>query len=75
MFVFALAVPALLVVVFGYVVGYAVAEWVGELFGAAPSRVPEVAGWTTGIVLLVVVVRALLAGWRRRRSRREDHQK
>ncbi len=75
MFVFALAVPALLVVVLGYVVGYAVAEWVGELLGTAPSRVPEVAGWTTGIVLLVVVVRGLLARWRRRRGRREDHQK
>jgi hypothetical protein len=66
MFVFAAAVPALLVVVAGYVVGYAVAEWVCALVGAEATRAPEVAGWVTGLVLLVVVVRLLLVLWRRR---------
>ena len=59
--VLVLAVPALLVVVLGYVVGYGVAGWLG----AAP-RVGEAVGWTTGLVLLVAVVTAGIR-WRRRR--------
>ena len=66
MFVFAAAVPALLVVVLGYVVGFAVAEWFCDLLGAEAGRAPEVAGWTTGLLLLGVVVRVLVALWRRR---------
>jgi len=58
------AVPALLVVVVGYAVGYTVAGW----FGAAP-RVGEAVGWTTGLVLLVAVVVAAVR-WRRSRTRR-----
>ena len=63
MFVFALAVPALLVVVLGYVVGYGLWSAVAGDTGA------EAAGWVTGAVLLAAV---LVAGfrWQRRRSRR-----
>ena len=66
MFVFAAAVPALMVVLLGYVAGYAVAEWVCGLLGVQASRTPEVAGWTTGLVLLAVLVRLLVNRWRRR---------
>jgi hypothetical protein len=59
--VFVVAVPALLVVVLGYVVGYAV--W--DALGLGGN--PEVAGWITGLVLLAVVTWALLARWRGRR--------
>jgi hypothetical protein len=53
-------VPALLVVVLGYVVGYAVWDAVG-----APGS-PEPAGWLTGLALLAAVTWAALR-WRRRR--------
>ncbi|MGY1745260.1 hypothetical protein [Blastococcus sp. SYSU D00695] len=62
--VLVLAVPALLVVVLGYAVGYAVAGWLG----AAPPAAEGV-GWGTGLVLLVAVVVAALR-WRRRRRPR-----
>ncbi|SOD94406.1 hypothetical protein [Blastococcus haudaquaticus] len=74
MFVFAAAVPALLVVVLGYVVGFAAAEWVCDVLGADAGRAPEAAGWTTGLVLLAVVVRVLVALWRRRGAA-DGHQK
>ncbi|NEK87509.1 hypothetical protein GCU60_17345 [Blastococcus saxobsidens] len=73
MFVFAVAAPALLVVVLGYVVGYAVTEWVCGVLGAGATRAPEAVGWTTGLVLLGVVTWLLLARWRRRRE--GGHQK
>ncbi|MGY2077203.1 hypothetical protein [Blastococcus sp. SYSU DS0828] len=73
MFVLVAAVPALLVVVAGYVVGFAVAGWVCDLLGARPGSTPEVTGWSTGVVLLAAVVRVLLV-FRRRRGR-EGHQK
>lgn len=73
MFVFAVAAPALLVVVCGYVVGYAAGAWVTGLLGTTSPVVAERVGWTTGLVLLVVVVRVVLL--RRRRRRRERHQK
>jgi hypothetical protein len=60
-FVFVVAVPALLVVLLGYSVGYAV--WRG-LVGSAGA---EPAGWITGAVLLVATVRVALLLWRRRR--------
>ena len=63
MFVFALAVPALLVVLIGYVVGY-------ELWSAlAGTGGAEAAGWVTGTALLLAVV---IGGvrWRRFRRRR-----
>lgn len=58
------AVPALLVVVLGYAVGYAVAGWL-----SAPPAVAEAVGWTAGLVLLAAVVVAGV-GWRRRLRRR-----
>ncbi|MGY1624171.1 hypothetical protein ACI789_18390 [Geodermatophilus sp. SYSU D00965] len=61
MSLFVVAVPALLVVVLGYVVGYAVWE------GAGLGGNPEVAGWVTGIGLLAGVTWALLSRWRRKR--------
>ena len=73
MFVFAAAVPALLVVLVGYVAGYAVAQWVCGLVGADATRTPEVAGWTTGLVLLAVLVWLLVDRWRR--GGEGDHQK
>ncbi|MGY2003251.1 hypothetical protein [Blastococcus sp. SYSU DS1024] len=73
MFVLVAAVPALLVVVAGYVVGFAVAAWVCDLLGARPGRTPEVTGWVTGLALLAVVVWVLFV--HRRRRGREGHQK
>ena len=61
--VFVFLVPVLLVVVLGYAVGYTVWEATG-----APGS-PEVVGWLTGLVLLVVVTWGLLRVWRRRRRR------
>ena len=58
------AVPALLVVVLGYAVGFTVAGW----FGASPA-LGEGVGWGTGLVLLVAVV-AVAVRWRRRVRRR-----
>ena len=62
--VLVLAVPALLVVVLGYAVGYTVAGW----FAASPAAA-EAVGWTTGSVLLAVVVVAAVRWWRRLRRR------
>ena len=71
MFVLVLAVPALLVVVLGYVVGYGVWHWLGGLVDASvgTSLAPgaEVAGWVTGVLLLAALVRLVL---RRRRGLR-----
>jgi membrane associated rhomboid family serine protease len=78
-FVFAAAVPALMVVIVGYVLGYAVAQWICDLLGVGAARTPEVAGWITGLVLLGVVLRLLLNRWRRRPASPDrqsgDHQK
>jgi hypothetical protein len=41
------------------------AEWAYHPVGAEPAGTPEVAGWTTGLALLAVVVRLLVD--RRRR--------
>jgi membrane associated rhomboid family serine protease len=72
-FVLVLAVPALLVVVLGYVVGYGLWSWLGGLVDSAAgtSLAPhaEVAGWVAGLLLLVVLVRVALVRWRRRRAR------
>ncbi|WP_104524043.1 hypothetical protein [Blastococcus atacamensis] len=75
MFVFAAAVPALLVVVVGYVAGHAVATWFCAVLGVDGRRPPEVAGWATGLVLLAVVGRVLLRRWRRRAAKSSGHQK
>ena len=67
MFVFALAVPALLVVLVGYVAGY-------ELWSAvAGGAGAETAGWVTGTALLLAVVAGAVR-WQRRRSRRRGEQ-
>ena len=63
MFAFALAVPALLVVLIGYVVGYELWSALAGTGGAEP------AGWLTGTALLVAVVAGAVR-WRRRRSHR-----
>ena len=63
MFVLVFAVPALLVVVLGYAVGYGV--WAG-LVGPDDA---EVAGWVTGLGLLGVSARIALGMWRARRRR------
>ena len=61
--VFVFVVPVLLVVVLGYVVGYTLWEATG-LEGN-----PEIAGWLSGLALLVVVTWLLLSRLRRRRRR------
>ena len=73
MFVIAVAVPALLVVVLGYAVGYAVAAWLTGVVGTSSPVVAERVGWTTGLLLLAVVVRVALLLNRRRRG--GGHQK
>ncbi len=57
------AVPALLVVVLGYVVGH------GLWSAVAGSHDAELAGWLTGALLLLVVSRAGFRWWRRSRRR------
>ncbi|SCX46066.1 hypothetical protein SAMN03159343_1736 [Klenkia marina] len=65
---FAPLVPGLLVVVVGYLAGYGLTALVDDLLGhPLGSRAPEVVGWLTGLVLLLVTVRWLL--------RRRRHQK
>jgi hypothetical protein len=72
MFVLVFAVPALLVVVLGYVIGHGLWAWIGGMidagFGTSIAGGAEVAGWTTGALLLTGVVWCLLV-IRRRRAR------
>jgi hypothetical protein len=74
MFLLVFAVPALGVVVVGYVVGYGLWAWVGGLLDSAlgTSLAPgaEVAGWVTSVVLLVALTRVALIRLRRRSRRR-----
>jgi MYXO-CTERM domain-containing protein len=73
-FLLVFAVPALVVVVLGYVVGHALWSWVGGLIddalGTSLADGAEPAGWLTGTLLLVGVVLAVL---RRRRSKGRLH--
>jgi hypothetical protein len=62
-FVLVVAVPALLVLLLGYSVGYGL--W--SLLVGDPGAEP--AGWVTGAVLLLLTVRVGLLLWRRRRRR------
>jgi uncharacterized YccA/Bax inhibitor family protein len=61
--IFVIAVPALLVVVLGYVVGYSI--W--EASGVPGS--PEPAGWILGLGLLAVLTWVLLSRVRRVRRK------
>ena len=74
MFVLLFAVPALLVVTVGYVVGYGLWAWLAGLIdpvaGTSLGSGAEAAGWTTGLLLLIGTVRAALRHRRRMRSRR-----
>ena len=73
MFLFVLAVPALLVVLLGYVVGYGLWTWLGGLVddaaGTSLASSAEPAGWVTGLLTLVLLLRAVVRR-RRRRVRR-----
>ena len=70
MFLLVLAVPALLLVVLGCVVGHGLGTWIAGIADAAlgTSLVSgaEAAGWITGLLALAGVVRCAL---RRRRAR------
>ncbi len=74
MFVLLFAVPALLVVVLGYAVGYGLWTWLGGLVdhaaGTSVAGSAEAAGWVAGLLLLAVTTWAALRWWRRRRRRR-----
>ena len=63
MSLFLFAVPALLVVVLGYVVGHAL--WT-SIAGSAGA---EVAGWITGVAALVGMTWLAITAWKRRRRR------
>lgn len=73
MFLFVLAVPALLVVLLGYVVGYGLWTWLGGLVddaaGTSLAASAEPAGWVTGLVALALLVRAMVRRRRRRGAR------
>ena len=70
MFVLVVAVPALIVVVLGYVVGYGLWSWLAGLVddaaGTSLASFAEPAGWITGLLGLGLLVLALLR--RRRRA-------
>ena len=73
MFVVVLVVPALLVVVVGYVIGHGLWSWLGGLVaqaaGTSLAPAAEAAGWVTGAVLLAVVVKVGLSWLRWSRNR------
>ncbi len=73
MFVLLLAVPALLVVILGYVVGYGVWTWIGGLIdsaaGTSLATGAEAVGWSTGLLLLAGTARAAVRHRRRMRRR------
>ena len=68
MFLLVFAVPALMLVVLGYVVGFALWSWVGGLFdatlGTSLADGAEPAGWLTGLLLLLLLVVAVVRGRR-----------
>lgn len=69
-FLLLLAVPALLVVVLGYVIGHGLWAWLGGLIdagaGTSIAGHAEIAGWATGALLLAATVWCLLVIRRRR---------
>jgi hypothetical protein len=74
-FVLVVAVPALLVVVLGYVLGYGLWAWIAGMvdtaFGTSLVAGAEAAGWITGVLGLAGAVRCALLRRRRARTRRE----
>jgi nitrogen fixation/metabolism regulation signal transduction histidine kinase len=75
MFLLMLVVPALMVVVVGYVVGHGLWAWFGGMVdtatGTSLAAGAEAAGWLTGALALAVVLRigVLLLRWRSRLRR------
>jgi hypothetical protein len=71
-FVLLLAVPALLVVVVGYVIGHGLWAWIGGMvdagLGTSVASAAEAAGWTTGLLALAGTVRLAVVVRRRRAS-------
>jgi hypothetical protein len=71
-FVLLFAVPALLVVVVGYVVGHGLWAWIGGMvdagFGTSVASAAEAAGWGTGLLTLAATVRLAVLVRRRRAS-------
>jgi len=71
-FVLVFAVPALLVVVLGYVVGYGLWSWIGGLVdagaGTSIASAAEAAGWVTGLLALAGTVWLAVVLSRRRAS-------
>jgi hypothetical protein len=74
-FVLVVAVPALLVVVLGYVVGHGLWTWIAgavdAVAGTSLVSGAEAAGWITGLLGLALAVRWALA-WRRQARTRPD---
>jgi hypothetical protein len=74
MFVFVVAVPALLVVLVGYVVGYGLCSWIGGLVdastGTSLASGAELVGWITGCLLLIGSATVVVVRRRRVRRRR-----
>jgi len=70
MFLLVFAVPALLVVLLGYVAGYGLWSWIGgrldSALGTSLADGAEPAGWTAGTLLLLGLVLAVV---RMRRGR------
>lgn len=71
MFLLLLVVPGLMVVVAGYALGYAVwsrlAGMVDAASGTSLAAGAEVAGWVTGLLGLIGLLRFLVVRWRRGR--------
>jgi hypothetical protein len=71
-FVLLLAVPALLVVVVGYVIGHGLWAWIGGMvdaaFGTSVASAAEAAAWGTGLLALAGTVRLAVLVRRRRAS-------
>lgn len=73
MFVLVVAVPALLVVVLGYVLGHGLWTWIAGAvdagLGTSLAAGAEAAGWITGLLTLAAVTRCALVVRRRKGTR------
>jgi len=74
-FVLVVVVPALLVVVLGYILGYGLWAWIAGMVDAAVGTslvsAAEAAGWITGLLGLAGAVRCAQVCRRRARTRRD----